>query len=87
MSGSADGPHRKIFTDVGPLPTGSSSGLSRRPIATSFEGVMRYLCLVYGTENSLPVTQNSNPMSGAEVDALTQDSLAYNDMRSQKEQR
>src|SRR5215510_7055520 len=41
---------------------------------------MRYLCLVYGAEDGLPVTQNSNPMSRAEVDALTQDSLAYNDM-------
>ena len=41
---------------------------------------MRYLCLVYGTEDSLPVMQNPNPMSRAEVDALTQDSLAYNDM-------
>ena len=58
MSGSADGPHRKIFTGVGPLPTGSFSGQSRRPIATSLEGVMRYLCLVYGTEDSLPVMQN-----------------------------
>ena len=41
---------------------------------------MRYLCLVYGTEDSLPVMQNPNPMSRAEVDALTQDSLAYNDV-------
>jgi hypothetical protein len=41
---------------------------------------MRYLCLVYGTEDSLPVMQNPNPISIAEVDALTQDSLAYNDM-------
>ena len=41
---------------------------------------MRYLCLVYGAEDSLPVTQNPNPMSRAEVDALTRDSLAYNDM-------
>jgi hypothetical protein len=41
---------------------------------------MRYLCLVYGTEDSLPVMQNPNPMSRAEVDALAQDSLAYNDM-------
>ena len=80
MSGSTDGPHRKIFTGVGPLSTGSSSGQSRRPIATSLEGVMRYLCLVYGTEDSLPVMQNPNPMSRAEVDALAEDSLAYNDM-------
>ena len=41
---------------------------------------MRYLCLVYGTEDGLPVMQNPNPMSRAEVEALTQDSLAYNDM-------
>ena len=41
---------------------------------------MRYLCLVYGTEDSLPVTQKPNPMSSAEVNALTKDSLAYNDM-------
>jgi len=41
---------------------------------------MRYLCLVYGTEDSLPVMQNPKLMSRAEVDALTQDSLAYNDM-------
>jgi hypothetical protein len=41
---------------------------------------MRYLCLVYGTEDSLPVMQNPNPMSRAEVDALTHDSLAYNDL-------
>ena len=41
---------------------------------------MRYLCLVYGTEDSLPVTQNPNPMSRAEVNALTKDSLAYNDV-------
>jgi hypothetical protein len=41
---------------------------------------MRYLCLVYCTEDSLPVMQNHNPMSRAEVDALTQDSLACNDM-------
>ena len=41
---------------------------------------MRYLCLVYGTEDSLPVMQNPNPTSRAEVDALTQDSLAYNDV-------
>ena len=41
---------------------------------------MRYLCLVYGTEGSLPVMQNPTPMSRAEVDALTQDSLAYNDV-------
>ena len=40
---------------------------------------MRYLCLVYGTEDSLPVMQNPNPISRAEADALTQDSLAYND--------
>jgi hypothetical protein len=33
---------------------------------------MRYLCLVYGTEGSLPVMQNPNPMSRAEVYALTQ---------------
>jgi len=31
--GSADGPHRKITTGVGPLPIGSSSGQSGRPIA------------------------------------------------------
>ena len=61
-------------------PTGSSSGQSRRPTTTSLERVMRYLCLVYGTEDSLPVMQNPNPISIAEVDALTQDSLAYNDM-------
>src|ERR1700675_4588045 len=41
---------------------------------------MRYLCLVYGTEDSLPVVQNPNPMSRAEADALTHDSLAYNDL-------
>ena len=41
---------------------------------------MRYLCLVYGAEDSLPVTQNPNPMSRAEVNALTKDSLAYNDV-------
>ena len=41
---------------------------------------MRYLCLVYGTEDSLPVMQNPNPMSKAEVNALAQDSLAYNDV-------
>jgi hypothetical protein len=40
---------------------------------------MRYLCLVYGTEDSLPVMQNPNPTSGAEADALTRDSMAYND--------
>ena len=40
---------------------------------------MRYLCLVYGTEGSLPVMQNPNPMSRAEVDAIAQDSFAYND--------
>jgi hypothetical protein len=39
---------------------------------------MRYLCLVYGTEDSLPVMQN--PTSGAEADALTRDSLAYNEL-------
>jgi hypothetical protein len=44
------------------------------------ERTMRYLCLVYGTEDSLPVTQNPNPTSGAEVNALTRDSLAYNDL-------
>jgi hypothetical protein len=43
---------------------------------------MRYLCLVYGTEDSLPVMQNPNPMSRAEVDALAQDSLAYNMLRT-----
>ena len=31
---------------------------------------MRYLCLVYGTEDSLPVMQNPNPISRAEADAL-----------------
>ena len=41
---------------------------------------MRYLCLVYGTEDDLPVMQNPNPMSRAEVDALTRDSLAYDDV-------
>jgi hypothetical protein len=41
---------------------------------------MRYLCLVYGTEEGLPVMQNPNPMSKAEVSALTQESLAYNDV-------
>jgi hypothetical protein len=41
---------------------------------------MRYLCLAYGTEDSLPVVQNPNPTSRAEVDALTRDSLAYDDM-------
>jgi hypothetical protein len=70
----------KIFAGVGSLPTGSSSGQSGRPIATSLERAMRYLCLVYGTEDSLPVMQNTNPMSRAEVDALTRDSLAYNDV-------
>jgi hypothetical protein len=49
-------------------------------MATSLEGVMRYLCLVHGAEDSLPVRQNPNPMSRAEVDALTRDSLAFNDM-------
>ena len=80
VSGSADEPHRKIFTGVGPLPTGSSSGQSGHPIATSLESAMRYLCLVYGTEDSLPVMQNPNPISRAEADALTQDSLAYDDV-------
>ena len=41
---------------------------------------MRYLCLVYGTEDDLPVMQNPNPASRDEVNALTRDSLAYNDM-------
>jgi hypothetical protein len=41
---------------------------------------MRYLCLVYGTEDGLPVMQNSEAMSRAEVNALTQDSLTYNDV-------
>ena len=41
---------------------------------------MRYLCLVYGAEDSLPVMQNAKPLSRAEVDVLTQDSLAYNDV-------
>ena len=41
---------------------------------------MRYLCLVYGTEDSLPVMQNPNPASGGEADALTRDSMAYNDL-------
>ena len=41
---------------------------------------MRYLCLVYGAEDSLPVMQNPNPTSGAEADTLTRDSLAYNDL-------
>ena len=41
---------------------------------------MRYLCLVYGTEDSLPVMQNPNLISRAEADALTQDSLAYDDV-------
>src|SRR6516165_2166827 len=41
---------------------------------------MRYLCLAYGTEDSLPVVQHPNPTSRAEVDALTRDSLAYDDM-------
>jgi hypothetical protein len=41
---------------------------------------MRYLCLVYGAEDGLPVMQNPNPMSRAEVNALTRDSLAYNEM-------
>jgi hypothetical protein len=41
---------------------------------------MRYLCLVYGTEDSLPVMQNPKPMSKVEVGVLTQDSLAYNDV-------
>jgi hypothetical protein len=40
---------------------------------------MRYLCLVYGAEDSLPVMQNPNPTSGGEADALTRDSRAYND--------
>ena len=44
---------------------------------------MRYLCLVYGSEDSLPVTQNANPASTAEVDALTRDSMAYNDLLQQ----
>jgi len=47
---------------------------------SSLEKAMEYLCLVYGTEDSLPVTQNPNPMSSAEVNALTKDSLAYNDV-------
>ena len=41
---------------------------------------MRYLCLVYGTEDGLPVMQNSKAVSRAEVNALTQDSLTYNDV-------
>jgi hypothetical protein len=41
---------------------------------------MRYLCLVYGTEDSLPVMQNPDPTSRVEADALTRDSLAYNDL-------
>jgi hypothetical protein len=41
---------------------------------------MRYLCLVYGAEDSLPVMQNPSPLSRAEVNALAQDSLAYNEM-------
>jgi hypothetical protein len=41
---------------------------------------MRYLCLVYGTEDSLPVMQNPDLTSRAEIDALTRDSLAYNDL-------
>ena len=41
---------------------------------------MRCLCLVYGTEDSLPVMQNPNPMSRTEVEALAQESLAYNDV-------
>jgi hypothetical protein len=40
---------------------------------------MRYLCLVYGTEDSLPVMQNPSATSSAEADTLTRDSLAYND--------
>lgn len=40
---------------------------------------MRYLCLVYGTEDSLPVMQNPNPVPRAEVDVLIQDSLAYDE--------
>jgi hypothetical protein len=44
------------------------------------ERTMRYLCLVYGTEDSLPVTQNPDPTSRAEADALTRDSLAYNEL-------
>jgi hypothetical protein len=31
---------------------------------------MRYLCLVYGTEDGLPVMQNPNPISKAEWNAL-----------------
>src|ERR1700722_9179252 len=71
---------QKIFTVVGPLPTGSSSAQGGRPITTSLERAMRYLCLVYGAEDSLPVMQNAKPLSRAEVDVLTQDSLAYNDV-------
>ena len=41
---------------------------------------MRYLCLVYGSEDSLPVMQNPRPMSRTEVEALAQESLAYNDV-------
>ena len=41
---------------------------------------MRYLCLVYGNEGSLPVTQNPNLTSSAEAGALTRDSLAYNEL-------
>jgi len=44
------------------------------------ERPMRYLCLVYGTEDSLPVMQNPDPTSRAEADALTRDSLAYNEL-------
>jgi len=47
---------------------------------TSLERAMRYLCLVYGTEDSLAVMQNPKLMYRAEVDALTQDSLAYNEV-------
>ena len=41
---------------------------------------MRYICLVYGTEDSLPVMQNPKATSSAEVNALTRDSMAYNDL-------
>jgi hypothetical protein len=41
---------------------------------------MRYLCLVYGAEDSLPVMQNPGRASSAAADALTRDSMAYNDL-------
>jgi hypothetical protein len=53
------------FAVVGPLPTGSAAQ-GGRPITTSLEIAMWYLCLIYGTEDGLPVMRNAKPMSRAE---------------------